>query len=186
MKFAIIIVIIAAAVILILVLMPQQKPEPIIDYKKSADMILTSPAFQNNGPIPAKYSCDGGNINPELQIQNTPKEAKSLALIMDDPDATGGRTFTHWIVWNIDPKTAVIKEESTPPSSIEGMTDFGRSGYGGPCPPRGSKPHRYFFKLYALDVRLDLPAGASKSSLESEIKKHLLAQTELVGLYGRK
>jgi len=183
----------------------------------SANMILTSPSFKNNEFIPAKFTCDGstslttggstspapstveglttsgGNINPELQIQNVPEEAKSLALIVDDPDAPG-KTFTHWLVWNIDPKTSIIKEESKPPGlsaeasakagSIEGMTDFGRAGYGGPCPPPG-KPHHYHFKLYALDQMLSLTAGAGKAELESAVKEHIIAQTELIGIYQR-
>ena len=164
----------------------------------STSMLLTSPSFKHNEFIPAKFTCDGfdtfdrlsagklttsgGDMNPELVIANVPAEAKSLALIMDDPDAPGG-TFTHWTVWNIDPLAQFIKEESTPPKSIEGITDFGRIGYGGPCPPSGT--HHYHFKLYALDATLDLPEDASRSNLEKEIQKHLIEQTELVGLYGR-
>lgn len=147
------------------------------------NMLITSPSFQNNGNIPQKFTCDGGDINPELQIQNISAEAKSLALIVDDPDAPRG-IFTHWTVWNINPQTAVIKEESVPGGAVEGNTDFGRADYGGPCPPPG-KPHHYHFKLYALDAILNLPAGASKSELESEIEKHLLDKTELIGIYQR-
>lgn len=149
----------------------------------SGSMILTSPSFQNNELIPAKFTCGDGDINPELHVQNVPEGAKSLALIMDDPDAPSG-TFTHWLIWNINPETSVIKEESVPPGSLEGTTSFGRIGYGGPCPPPG-KPHRYFFKLYALDAMLNLQAGASKSDLEAEIGRHLVGQTELVGIYER-
>lgn len=146
-------------------------------------MILTSPSFENNGFIPSKFTCDGGDINPELHIQNVPGGTKSLALVMDDPDAPG-RTFTHWLVWNINPETTLIKEESSASESSEGATDFDRVGYGGPCPPSGV-PHRYFFKLYALDVILELRAGAIKNELEKEINKHLIAKAELVGLYKR-
>jgi len=146
-------------------------------------MIISSPSFQNEESIPQKYTCDGGDINPELQIQNVPSGAKSLALIFDDPDAPGG-TFTHWTVWNIDPKTTVVKEESVPPGSTEGITSFGRVGYGGPCPPRG-KPHRYFFKLYALDAVLSIAPGAPVQSLRDEIAKHRLEETEFTGIYGR-
>ncbi len=158
-------------------------------------MTLTSPSFNNQEPIPQKFTCDGFDVNPELRIQNVPKDAKSLALIVDDPDATGGKTFTHWLVWNIDPKTTIIKEESVPssakatagkqPSAIEGKNDFPKIGYGGPCPPRGSKQHRYFFKLYALSSMLELKERAGKAELESEIQKYLLAQTELIGLFSR-
>ena len=147
-----------------------------------ASMLLTSPSFENNGLIPAKFTCDGGDINPELYVQNVPDGAKSLALIMDDPDAPG-RVFIHWLVWNIDPKTTIIKQESRPTGSVEGRTDFGRVGYGGPCPPSGT--HRYFFKLYALDATLDLPAGSGKNELEKTMKGRVLAETELVGLYER-
>lgn len=158
-------------------------------------MLLTSPSFNNQEPIPGKFTCDGGDFNPELLVQNVPAEAKSLALVVDDPDATGGTTFTHWIVWNIDPKTTIIKEESVPPGlpsvasakegAVEGKNDFPKIGYGGPCPPRGSKPHRYFFKLYALSSMLNLKEGANKAELEAEIQKYLLEKTELIGLYGR-
>lgn len=153
-------------------------------------MILISPAFQDNGLIPQKYTCDGGDINPELRIQYVPRDAKSLALIVDDPDAPGG-TFTHWTVWNISPTTTVIKEESVPPGSVEGQTSFGRIGYGGPCPPASpaggpsGKPHRYFFRLFALNAWLDLPPGASRANLEKLIAEHLTLKAELVGLYSR-
>ena len=146
-------------------------------------MLLTSPSFNHNEKIPPKFTCDGPSINPELHILNVPDEAKSLALIMDDPDAPG-RTFTHWLVWNIDPKTTIIKQESKPPGSIEGQTDFGRTGYGGPCPPSGT--HRYFFKLYALGAILNLSEGSDKKTLEQEIQEHLIEKAELVGLYSRK
>lgn len=174
-----------------------KRPTPTVDESKKQNivknMLLTSPAFKNDEFIPKKYTCDGstspaaggGNVNPELDIQNVPEGTGSLALIMDDPDATGGRTFTHWLVWNIDPKTTTIKEESVPPNSAEGTTDFAKVGYGGPCPPKGSNPHRYFFKLYALDATLGLPAGAGKNELEAEISKHLITKTELIGFYKR-
>ncbi len=145
-------------------------------------MILTSPAFEHNGKIPKKFTCSSFDVNPELQIQNVPPAAKSLALIVDDPDAPSG-TFTHWTVWNIDPRTTFIKEESTPPKAVEGMTDFAKIGYGGPCPPAG-KPHRYFFRLFALDFMLDLSAGANRNELESAMKDHILAEAELIGIYG--
>ena len=162
-------------------------------------MIITSPLFKNGEKIPLKFSCDGdpptGGINPELQIQNVPEGAKSLALIVDDPDATRGNTFTHWLLWNIDSDTTVIKEESVPPGlpsealakegAVEGVNDFGNIGYGGPCPPKGANPHRYYFKLYALDAILKLSVSVNKNELEAEINKHLIANAELVGYYGR-
>jgi Raf kinase inhibitor-like YbhB/YbcL family protein len=146
-------------------------------------MILTSPAFDNDGTIPKKYTCDGGDINPELQIQNVPAGTKSLALIMHDPDAPMPGGFTHWVVWNIDPETVLIKDESVPPDAIEGRNSAGRTGYIGPCPPSGT--HHYHFQLYALNNVLDLPATAPLGDVQTQIDNHLVAQTDLVGLYAR-
>ncbi|MBI5220610.1 MAG: YbhB/YbcL family Raf kinase inhibitor-like protein [Candidatus Liptonbacteria bacterium] len=146
-------------------------------------MFITSPAFNNQETIPRKFTCSGGDINPELQIQNVPTGAKSLVLIVDDPDAPGG-IFTHWTIWNIGSKTTVVKEESKPPSAVEGTTDFGRIGWGGPCPPPGT-PHRYFFRLYAVDTLLDLPAGASRKQLEHAMEGHVLQAAELMGIFSR-
>src|SRR5258708_1061946 len=128
-------------------------------------MILTSPSFDNNTSIPKKFTCEGGNINPELHIQNIPEEAKSLALILHDPDAPVPGGFTHWVVWNIAPTTAIIKQESTSPGSVEGKKGAARLGYDGPRPPSGT--HHYEFRLYALDVMLDLPETAGKAELEA-------------------
>jgi Raf kinase inhibitor-like YbhB/YbcL family protein len=145
-------------------------------------MIITSPSFENSGPIPAKFTCDGGDINPELVIQNVPAEAKSLVLIVDDPDAPAG-TWTHWTVWNIDPGTSVIKEESVPPGATEGQTSFGKPGYGGPCPPGGR--HRYYFRLYALDALLNLDSDANVDELREAMNGHVVAEAELMGTYQR-
>ncbi|MBI4463904.1 MAG: YbhB/YbcL family Raf kinase inhibitor-like protein [Acidobacteria bacterium] len=145
-------------------------------------MKLSSPAFQHNQRIPAKYTCDGQDINPPLQIAEAPEGAQSLALIMDDPDAPRG-TWVHWTVWNTDPKTSEIAENSVPRGAAQGMTDFRRPGYGGPCPPSGT--HRYFFKLYALDTKLNLPAKTDKKALEKAMEGHTLERVELVGLYSR-
>ena len=144
-------------------------------------MKIKSPAFENGGRIPAKYTCDGEDISPPLEFEDVPEDAKSLALVMDDPDAPMG-TFDHWVVWNIPPETRSI-EEGKEPEGVQGMTDFGRKGYGGPCPPRGE--HRYFFKLYALDTKLDLPEGSRKSDLEKAMKGHIIAQATLMGRYSR-
>lgn len=144
-------------------------------------MLLSSPSFNPNEKIPQKFTCDGGNINPELVIQNVPEGTHSLVLIMDDPDAPSGN-FTHWLAWNIDPKTLVIKQESKPPQSIEGLNGRGNRGYTGPCPPDG-KPHRYFFKLHALSSTINLPENASKIVLEETIKPYLIEKTELIGIY---
>ncbi|MBI4086103.1 MAG: YbhB/YbcL family Raf kinase inhibitor-like protein [Candidatus Liptonbacteria bacterium] len=146
-------------------------------------MTITSPSFRENGSIPKKFTCQGENINPELRFGGAPEEAKSLALIMHDPDAPMPGGFTHWVMWNIEPLTTAIKENSAPPGASEGKNGAGKTGYIGPCPPSGT--HRYFFKLYALDAVLNLPAGADKNSLEAEINKHLLAEAEIIGLYQR-
>lgn len=145
-------------------------------------MIFSSPAFEGNASIPAKYSCDGENINPPLQISEVPENAQSLVLIMDDPDAPVG-TWVHWTVWNINPQTREIKENSVPPGAREGITSFGPTGYGGPCPPSGT--HRYFFKLYALDTKLGLSSQIDKAQLEKSMDGHILAQAELMGSYSR-
>lgn len=147
-------------------------------------MQLTSPVFQNNQSIPAQYSCDGENTNPPLQITGVPKSAQSLVLIVDDPDAPSG-DFVHWTVWNLNPDTQEILESGPlPAGAVEGLTDFGRSGYGGPCPPSGI--HRYFFKLYALDTTLDIPRSSVKKDIEQAMPGHILEQTQLIGLYSRK
>ena len=147
-------------------------------------MIITSSVFDDGSMIPKKFTCDGGDINPELLIQNVPPEAKSLALILNDSDAPMSGGFTHWMVWNIDPETSIIKEESMPPESVEGMNDAKKIGYFGPCPPPGV-PHHYHFYLYALDTALDLPEDTSAAALRKEIEKHTITIAELVGLYGR-
>ncbi|OGL53875.1 hypothetical protein A3K55_01650 [Candidatus Shapirobacteria bacterium RBG_13_44_7] len=145
-------------------------------------MLLTSPIFQNNESIPAKYTCDGENINPPLQISGVPQNAQSLALIVDDPDAPVG-TWIHWTLWNIDPKTTQIKENSIPFNAIQGVTSFGRPGYGGPCPPSGT--HRYLFKLFALDTILNLDSNSGVDDLYSAIQNHTITKTELMGKYSK-
>lgn len=145
-------------------------------------MQISSPAFQNQQNIPAKYTCDGDDINPSLAFEEVPVDAQSLALIVDDPDAPAG-TWTHWTVWNIDPATKEIAENSVAGGAIEGKTSFGRPGWGGPCPPSGT--HRYFFKLYALDSVLELPAGADVKQLEAAMVGHIIESCELIGLYSR-
>ena len=145
-------------------------------------MKISSTAFAHNGQIPKKYTCDGSDINPPLKFEEVPANARSLALIVDDPDAPMG-TWVHWVVWNIAPKTAEIKENSVPKGSIQGVNDFRKHAYGGPCPPSGT--HRYFFKLYALDMPLNMSASAGKTALESSMKGHILAEAQLLGLYER-
>ena len=148
----------------------------------TAKMKITSSAFQEGGNIPSKFTCDGGDTGPPLQIADIPSGAKSLALVMDDPDAPGG-LFTHWMVWNISPQTNAIAEGSAP-KGVHGTNDFGKSGYGGPCPPSGT--HRYYFKIFALDRELDLPTGAKRSQLDAAMKIHVVAKGELLGRYSRK
>lgn len=138
-----------------------------------------SSAFESNSTIPKKYTCNGENINPPLEFANIPEETESLVLIMDDPDSPMN-PFTHWIVWNIEP-VAKIEEDSIP--GIEGMNNFRKIGYGGPCPSSGT--HRYFFRVYALDRKLELKAGAGRKELESEMIGHIIAEGELMGRYGK-
>jgi len=141
---------------------------------------ITSPSFNNNELIPAKYTCEGLDINPEIDIANIPKEAKTLALIVDDPDAPMG-TWDHWIVFNISP-SAVIKEDSIP--GVEAINSFRKNHYGGPCPPSGT--HRYFFKVYALNTSLPLSSKVNKQDMEKAMQGHIIAQGELVGLYRKR
>lgn len=146
-------------------------------------MKLSSSAFGHNEEIPSKYTCDGENVNPPLQISDVPESAKSLVLIVDDPDAPMG-DWVHWTVWNISPDVREIPENSVPVGGVEGMTDFGRPGYGGPCPPSGL--HHYHFKLYALDEGLDLNESATKADIEKAMEYHVLDQTVLIGTYEKK
>lgn len=144
-------------------------------------MQLTSPAFQNEGTIPAKYTCDGLDINPPLIISYVPKGTKSFALIVDDPDAPAG-TWVHWVVWNIDPAIGTIAENSQP--GVEGLTSSGETKWGGPCPPSGV--HRYYFSAYALDVMLQdgVKETVDAKSLRNMMDGHILESAELMGRYG--
>ena len=138
---------------------------------------IISTVFSQNGHIPPQYTCEGKNINPPLKFQNIPDNTKRIALIVEDPDAPRG-VFDHWIVWNISPNEA-IAEGSNP--GINGTNGFGKTGYGGPCPPSGV--HRYFFRAFALDAELDLLTGAKKQELLDAMRGHILATAELMGLY---
>lgn len=151
--------------------------EKAVDYKL---MKITSTAFNADEMIPSKYTCDGLNINPPLEIKNIPEEAKCLALVIDDPDAPSG-TWTHWIVWNI-PVTHHLKENHIP--GTEGINNFNQHHYGGPCPPLGK--HHYHFKIYALDALLDLPANSRKTQLEKAMSEHIIGFGEITALYKRK
>ena len=143
-------------------------------------MKLTSPEFEHNQFIPRKFTCEGDDVNPALIIKDVPKEAKSLALIMDDPDASMG-TWVHWVVFDIPVKNRI--EENNIPGK-QGINNAGQKNYHGPCPPSGV--HRYFFKLYALDTLLNLKEGISKGGLEKAMQGHILAEAELIGLYKRR
>jgi Raf kinase inhibitor-like YbhB/YbcL family protein len=149
---------------------------------------LTSPAFQPDGMIPGKFTCDGADVSPALKWSDPPSGTQSLALIMDDPDAPG-RTWVHWVLYDLPADApglseGVPKQDKLESGALQGNNDFPKIGYGGPCPPRGPA-HRYFFKLYALDAKTGLKAGATKAELERAMKGHILAQTELVGRYKR-
>ena len=140
---------------------------------------ISSEAFEDRGFIPVKYTCDGSNWSPPLNIEHIPPDAKSLALIVDDPDAPSG-TWVHWVMWNI-PVTHHLKENEA--HGKQGMNDFRKNSYGGPCPP--DKAHRYYFKVYALDSLLNLPAGTKKGDLEKAMSGHIIGFGELIGLYSR-
>lgn len=157
-----------------------ENKQPKITTLQEEKMKIESPVFAENQKIPAKYTCDGANISPPLKFSDVPKNTQSLALIMDDPDAPAG-TWVHWTIWNIDPATREIAEGTVPAGFIEGVTSFGKPGYGGPCPPAGF--HRYFFKLWALDAKLDLAGTSTKKDLEKAIEGHILDKSHLVGLY---
>lgn len=143
-------------------------------------MKLTSSAFRYNEKIPDKYTCKGENVNPSLSIKEIPEKAENLVLIMDDPDAPKG-LWVHWVVWNI-PVISKIDEDNVPEGSVQGLNDFNKHEYGGPCPPSGI--HRYFFKIYALDSKLDLDRNSRKQNVEKAIQGHVLAEAELIGLVG--
>ena len=148
-----------------------------------SNFVLESSAFSSGEEIPKKYGYKNGNVSPPLKISGLPQDTKSLALIMDDPDAMGavGKVWVHWLIWNIEPSTSEFTEGSSPSEAIEGKTDFGEIGYGGPAPP--DKRHTYIFKLYALKSKIDLPKGSTKDQLEQAIKNEILAESILKGTY---
>lgn len=165
----------------------QQKPDTIAKGEKSMAITVASTAFEEGGMIPKQYTCDGADISPPLSWSDVPKEAKSLALISDDPDAPAG-TWVHWVLFNIPPGATGLPENVPPDETLtdgtqQGMTDFRRLGYGGPCPPGGT--HRYYFKLYALDTMFDQAGRMTKADLLSAMKGHILAEGQLMGKYQR-
>ena len=152
-------------------------------------MRISSAAFANQRPIPAEYTCEGANFSPTLAWENVPAETKSFALIMDDPDAPAG-TWVHWVLYNIPAGKRSLSAhipavEDLPDGAQQGKNSFQRIGYGGPCPPSGHGPHRYFFRIYALDALLDLQSRSSRAQLESAMKGHILDRAELTGHYER-
>lgn len=151
-------------------------------------MQISTKSFSAGGEIPKRYTCDEADVSPQLSWSGTPPGSQSLALLADDPDAPGG-TFTHWVLYDLPASTPELAEEvrkidQLPGGGSQGRNDFGKVGYGGPCPPPG-KPHRYFFRVFALDKTLGLKPGASRQEVESAMKGHVLAQGEVMGRYGR-
>lgn len=149
-------------------------------------MEISSSAFSNGQPIPAQYTCQGKNISPPLAWTGAPGNAASLALIVDDPDAPAG-VWTHWIVFNLPPDATGLPEDAASfvaASAKEGVNNFKHASYNGPCPPAG-KAHRYFFKIYALDTKIDLPSGATRKDVEAAMATHVLAEGQLMGTYRR-
>ena len=152
-------------------------------------ILLNSSAFADGSPIPSKYTCDGNDVSPPLNWSGVPQGTKSLALICDDPDAPAG-TWVHWVLYDIPATTdelpaGVPATETLSSGARQGLNDFRRVGYGGPCPPRGN-PHRYFFRLYALAARLDLKTRATKADVVRAMQGHLLAEAQLMGKYQRR
>jgi Raf kinase inhibitor-like YbhB/YbcL family protein len=143
---------------------------------------LSSDAFEQGTPIPTRHTCEGEDLSPDLSWSGVSEDARSLALVCDDPDAPSG-TFTHWLAWGIDPGSGGLGEGEAAP--VEGQNGFGTTGYRGPCPPPGHGPHRYFFRLHVLDAELDLAAGSSREELEAALEGHILASGELMGTYER-
>lgn len=143
-------------------------------------MKLTSPAFNRGDPLPRRFAKEHGNASPPLTFSGVPKEAQTLALIMNDPDAPRG-TFTHWVIFNISADIKELRENETPVGATQGKNDYGDIGYGGPRPPSGT--HRYFFHAYALDARLDLPTGAPAADVERAMETHVLENAELMGRF---
>ena len=171
-------------IILVLLLLAVSVYTGCVEEKQTevGSMELFSPAFENGETIPTKYTCDGTDVSPPLNFSGTPENAESLVLIMYDPDAPSG-TFTHWLVWNIP---VAIKGFSEGEKIVypQGTNDFGVTSYRGPCPPSGAT-HRYFFKIYALDTKLDLKPGATREQLENAMSGHILAEGQLMGTYSR-
>jgi hypothetical protein len=152
------------------------------DFRKK--LSIQTPAFPPNGTIGHHYTCDGGDVNPRILLRNIPSNAKSLAIVVDDPDVIG-EPWVHWVVWNINPSREEIPEDSVPPSATEGTTSFGEPGYRGPCPPPGEE-HHYTFKVYALNTQLSLPETARKEELLRAMLGHIIEENSVTGVYRRR
>lgn len=162
-------------------------PSLVIEAEASMSLTISSPSFANGGNIDRKFSCDGADLSPQLRWNEPPAGTKTFALLADDPDAPGGN-WNHWVIWNLPAAARGLaeglrKDGELSDGSRQGHNDFRKTGYNGPCPPPG-KPHRYYFKVYALDTKLDLKPGANKKELEAAMKGHILAQAEWMGRYG--
>lgn len=178
---ALIILISIVVIVLIILSLHKDKTEVLREEENIGllgNIKLSSPVFDNNSEIPKKYTCNGEDINPPLEIKDIPADTISLVLILDDKDASN---FLHWLVWNINPKISLINEDSIPSNGIEGKNDFNKIGYKGPCPPSGE--HRYSFRVYALDTKIGLPVNSKKEDIEKAMTGHILSWDELVGLY---
>jgi Raf kinase inhibitor-like YbhB/YbcL family protein len=146
------------------------------------DFTLSSSAFKHGAAVPRRHTCDGEDVSPALAWSGVPEGTRSLALVVDDPDAPG-RTFLHWLAWGLEPEAGSLGEGEAAP--VEGTNDFGSTGYRGPCPPPGHGPHRYFFRLHALGAPVDVRGGAGRDELERAIRDHQLGTAELMGTYER-
>jgi Raf kinase inhibitor-like YbhB/YbcL family protein len=186
-KWLIVFILLVFTIFLAIVLLFSQKSPSImkkraVESVQHTSMTIASPAFENNSLIPSKYTCDGENMNPPLMFSNIPPKAKSIALVVTDPDAPGG-TFTHWIIYNIPATTTKIDENSVPEDSQEAQNSFGKKEYGGPCPPSGT--HHYVFTLYALDSMISIPDSADVTDIEKVIQSNSMEQATLTGLYAK-
>ncbi len=160
-----------------------------MSFTASKSMTISSESFEPGQDIPVKCTCDGEDMSPQLSWGDAPEGTESFTLIMDDPDAPGG-TFTHWVLYNISASRSELPEGVTAEKIVkkgcsQALNDFRMAGYGGPCPPPG-KPHHYHFKLYALKTVLDVPSGMPRRAIEAAMRGHVLAETEIIGLYKRK
>jgi Raf kinase inhibitor-like YbhB/YbcL family protein len=182
------VIMVLGAVVMLSSCQGKNQPQTSANEERKMEITLKSPAFTQGEPIPEEYTCDGRNISPPLQWSDVPEGAKSLAMIVDDPDAPRG-LFTHWIIYNIPPDLPeftenVEKDKTLPNGARQGVNDAGKIGYTGPCPPSGT--HRYFFKVYALDSDLHLEPGLTKAQLLKAMEDHTLAEGQLMGTYSHK